>query len=67
LSLIAMLALLSHVFGVASATPRLDEAQSSVLKLSERMSAAAHDFLRTGARTPEAAPLPAQGQEGAHR
>ncbi len=67
LSLIAMLALLSHVFGVGSATPRLDEAQSSVLKLSERMSAAAHDFLGTGARTPEAAPLPAQGQEGSHR
>jgi serine/threonine-protein kinase len=67
LSLIAMLALLSHVFGAGAATPRLDDAQSSVLKLSERMSAAAHDFLRTGARTPEAAPPPAEGQEGPHR
>jgi serine/threonine-protein kinase len=66
LSLIAMLTLLSRFFGApTSPTPALDETQSSVAKLSERVTAAAHDLLKSDARAPGSAPV--EGQEGPRR
>jgi serine/threonine-protein kinase len=64
LSLIVMLALIARAFGTASASQHLAGAETSVTRLSERMTAAVHDFLKSGTRAPEQTPLPAQAQEG---
>jgi serine/threonine-protein kinase len=65
LSLIAMLALVARLFGAPSALPHVADAQAQMLQLSERMTTAAHDFLKRGARAPDQAP--ADGQEGSQR
>lgn len=66
LSLLAMLGLIAHAF-TASDVSAAPDAQTSVVRLSERMTAAAHEFLKSGTHAPEQAPLPTEGQEGSHR
>ncbi len=61
LSLIAMLALCARMFGGPGAVPHVADAQAQVQQLSERMSAAAHDFWKRGTH------VPADGQEGSQR
>jgi serine/threonine-protein kinase len=64
LSLIAMLALLASAFAVPSSATRLADAETEVQQFSARMTAAAHDFLKSGTSDEQA---PAARQEGSQR